>query len=147
VRARYVPLGRFLAQGQGGAGKAELDSVQSTPKRYWKIFWPQLEIADSIVTPSQKELLSLLTGIVGVPKQDPEHSHWQLGHPVRLSDQVAAKPSAPTGGMTNRTGGADVTRVQKMMARCTGVISCRHARRHSLRRRAGNRCLRRDRRS
>ena len=40
----------FLARGQGGAGKAELDSVQTAQKAYWKIFWEQPEIADSIVT-------------------------------------------------------------------------------------------------
>jgi hypothetical protein len=105
VRALYIPLGQFLAQGQGGAGKAELDSVQATQKLYWKIFWQQPEIADSIVTPSQKELLPLLKGIVGVPKQDREHSQWQFGRPVTFSDQAPAKPSAPIGGMTNRVGG------------------------------------------
>lgn len=104
VRALYVPLGQFLAQGQGGAGKAELDSVQATQKEYWKIFWLQPEIADSIVTPSQKELLPLLKGIVNVPKIDREHSQWQFGHPVTFQDQPV-RPSPPIGGMTNRTGG------------------------------------------
>ncbi|HET9684847.1 MAG TPA: carboxypeptidase-like regulatory domain-containing protein [Gemmatimonadaceae bacterium] len=97
VRALYVPLGEFLARGQGGAGKAELDSVQATQKEYWKIFWRQPEIADSIVTPSQKELLPLLKSIVRVPQQDREHSQWQFGHPVTFSDKAPAKP-APQGG-------------------------------------------------
>jgi hypothetical protein len=105
VRALYIPLGQFLAQGQGGAGKAELDSVQATQKEYWKVFWRQPEIADSIVTPSQKELLPLLKGIVAIPQQDREHSQWQFGRPVTFSDQAPAKPSPPVGGMTNRTGG------------------------------------------
>jgi hypothetical protein len=104
VRALYVPLGQYLARGQGGAGKAELDSVQATQKEYWKIFWLQPEIADSIVTPAQKELLPLLRGIVNVPKIDREHSQWQFGHPVTFADQPA-RPSSPIGGMTNRTGG------------------------------------------
>jgi hypothetical protein len=104
VRALYIPLGQFLAQGQGGAGKAELDSVQATQKLYWKIFWRQPEIADSIVTPSQKELLPLLKGIVGVPQQDREHSQWQFGHPVTFSDQAPPRPAQPIGGMTNRVG-------------------------------------------
>jgi hypothetical protein len=95
VRALYIPLGEFLAQGQGGAGKAELDSVQATQKAYWKIFWRQPEIADSIVTPSQKELLPLLKGIVGVPQQDREHSQWQFGNPVTLRDQPPARPPQP----------------------------------------------------
>ena len=97
VRALYVPLGEFLARGQGGAGKAELDSVQATQKEYWKIFWRQPEIADSIVTPSQKELLPLLKGIVAVPQQDREHSQWQFGRPVTFSDKAPARPVAGRG--------------------------------------------------
>ena len=98
VRALYVPLGEYLAQGQGGAGKAELDSVQATQKAYWKIFWQQPEIADSIVTPSQKELLPLLKSIVAVPQQDREHSQWQFGNPVTYTDKPSPKPVAPAGG-------------------------------------------------
>lgn len=98
VRALYIPLGEFLAHGQGGAGKAELDSVQVTQKEYWKIFWRQPEIADSIVTPSQKELLPLLKSIVAVPQQDREHSQWQFGRPVTFNDQVPARPAPPAGG-------------------------------------------------
>jgi len=102
VRALYIPLGEFLARGQGGAGKAELDSVQATQKEYWKIFWRQPEIADSIVTPSQKELLPLLKGIVAVPQQDREHSQWQFGNPVTYSDQPAPRPAPPGGGGVTR---------------------------------------------
>jgi hypothetical protein len=98
VRALYVPLGEFLAQGQGGAGKAELDSVQATQKAYWKIFWLQPEIADSIVTPSQKELLPLLKSIVAIPQQDREHSQWQFGRPVTYSDRPSPKPAPRAGG-------------------------------------------------
>ncbi len=103
VRALYIPLGQFLAQGQGGAGKAELDSVQATQKTYWKIFWQQPEIVDSIVTPSQKELLPLLKGIVAVPQQDREHSQWQFGSPVTLIDKPQ-QPAPQAGGTTNRVG-------------------------------------------
>jgi hypothetical protein len=98
VRALYIPLGEFLANGQGGAGRAELDSVQATQKEYWKIFWRQPEIADSIVTPSQKELLPLLKSIVAVPQQDREHSQWQFGYPVTFSDQIPSRPVPPPGG-------------------------------------------------
>ena len=104
VRALYIPLGQFLAQGQGGAGKAELDSVQATQKLYWKIFWQQPEVADSIVTPSQKELLPLLKNIVAVPKQDREHSQWQFGRPVTFSDQVVPTPPPAGAGLTNKVG-------------------------------------------
>ncbi|MDE3097765.1 MAG: hypothetical protein KGK07_17400, partial [Chloroflexota bacterium] len=57
VRAVYVPLGRFLSQfADGVATKAALDSAQAADKRYWKVFWEQPEIADSLITPSQREL-------------------------------------------------------------------------------------------
>ena len=93
VRAVYVPLGQFLAQGHGGAGKAELDSVQATQKLYWKIFWEQPEIADSIVTPSQRELIPLFKNMLGVPKEQREHSQYMFGRPVTLVDRP--KPPMP----------------------------------------------------
>jgi hypothetical protein len=91
VRALYKPLGEFLARGQGGAGKAELDSVQATQKAYWKVFWEQPEIADSIVTPAQRELIPLFKGMLSVPKPQREHSQYQFGRPVTLVD----RPRAP----------------------------------------------------
>jgi hypothetical protein len=91
VRGLYVRLGNFIALGQGGAGKAELDSVQTIQKEYWKVFWEQPEVADSLVTPSQRELFPMLKNIVRVPKREREHSQWQFGWPVTFSDQP--KPS------------------------------------------------------
>jgi hypothetical protein len=90
VRAIYVPLGQFLAQGQGGAGKAELDSVQTTQKAYWKIFWEQPEVADSIITPSQRELLPMFKSMVATSTKDRENSQWQFGHPVTFADRPRA---------------------------------------------------------
>jgi len=87
VRAIYIPLGQFLAQGHGGAGKAELDSVQTTQKAYWKVFWEQPEIADSIVTPAQRELIPLFKSMLSVPKAQREHSQYQFGRPVTLVDK------------------------------------------------------------
>jgi hypothetical protein len=101
VRALYTPLGQYLAVGHGGAGKAELDSVQATQKGYWKIFWRQPEIADSIVTPSQRELVPMLKGMVATPQQDREHSQWQFGFPVTFSDKAKAPP--PTGNQSQTT--------------------------------------------
>jgi hypothetical protein len=98
VRAIYVPLGQFLAQGHGGAGKAELDSVQATQKLYWKIFWEQPEVADSFVTPSQRELIPLFKSMLGVPKEQREHPV-----PVRAAGNV--------GGSAD--GGAAVARHSK----------------------------------
>ncbi|MEO8621655.1 MAG: carboxypeptidase-like regulatory domain-containing protein [bacterium] len=106
VRGVYVPLGQFLAQGQGGAGKGELDSVQTTQKAYWKIFWEQPEVADSIVTPSQKELFPMMKRLVEVPMREREHSQWQFGNPVTFSDKpkpgVSAVPPAGSGSSVSK---------------------------------------------
>ncbi|MDB4913200.1 MAG: hypothetical protein JWM95_844 [Gemmatimonadetes bacterium] len=99
VRGVYAPLGQFLAQGRGGAGKAELDSVQTASKAYWKIFWEQPEIADSLVTPSQKELFPMLKNMVATPKESREHSQWQFGNPVTFSDKP--KPVVKPGSGQN----------------------------------------------
>jgi hypothetical protein len=84
VRNVYRSLGEFLARGNGAAGKAELDSASTTQKAYWRIFWEQPEIADSIVTATQKELFPMLRRMVEVPKKDRENSQWQFGHPVTM---------------------------------------------------------------
>ncbi|NUS98995.1 MAG: carboxypeptidase regulatory-like domain-containing protein [Gemmatimonadaceae bacterium] len=93
VRALYVPLGEYLA-GRGEPGKAELDSAEATEKAYWKLFWQQPEIADTLVTGTQKELFPLLKALVGVPKDRREHSRFMFGHPVSLTDRLKAKPSS-----------------------------------------------------
>jgi hypothetical protein len=90
VRAIYIPLGEFLAA-NSGAGKAQLDSVQTVSKAYWKIFWEQPEIADSLVTPSQKELFPMLKNMVAVPMESRANSQWQFGNPVTFAD----KPKKP----------------------------------------------------
>ncbi|MEP6733547.1 MAG: carboxypeptidase-like regulatory domain-containing protein [bacterium] len=97
VRAIYTPLGEFIAKGQGGAGKAELDSVQTIQKEYWRIFWEQPEIADSLLTSSQKELFPMLKNMASVPKRDREHSQWQFGNPITFSDKPKAAPAASPG--------------------------------------------------
>jgi hypothetical protein len=92
IRALYVPLGQFLAKGNGGAGKAELDSVQATQKLYWKVFWEQPEIADSIITPVRRELIPLMKNLLSVPKQQREHSQFIFGRPVTLVDTPPRSP-------------------------------------------------------
>lgn len=97
VRAIYVPLGRFLASRRGGEpGRTDLDSAAAAQKAYWKVFWEQPEVADSIVTPVQKELFPMLKAMVGIPKKERENSQWQFGHPVTFSDKQPAK-RAPSG--------------------------------------------------
>lgn len=91
VRAIYIPLGEFLARGNGAAGKQELDSVQKTSKRYWEIFWEQPEIAGAIVTPTQRELMPMFARMLETPMGDRKHSQWQFGYPITFSD----KPKKP----------------------------------------------------
>jgi hypothetical protein len=93
VRGLYVPLGEFLARGNGAAGKAELDSAKATEKSYWKVFWQQPEIAGAIVTPSQRELMPMFKNMLQVPMKDREESQWQFGYPVTLTDKPV--PAAP----------------------------------------------------
>lgn len=87
VRAVYIPLGEYLARGQGGAGKAELDSANATSKAYWKVFWVQPEIVAAIVTPSQRELIPFFKAMLATPMKEREHSQWQFGNPVTLTDK------------------------------------------------------------
>ncbi len=95
VRAVFVPLGAFLAGRRGHEpGKAELDSAAAADKAYWKVFWEQPEVADSIVSATQKELFPMLKGMVEVPKKDREHSQWNFGHPVTFRGDT---PPAPAG--------------------------------------------------
>ena len=101
VRTIYKGLGQFLAKGQGDAGKMEIDSVLTAQKAYWKIFWEQPEIADSIMTSSQKELFPMMKSIVSVPKRDREHSQWQFGNPVTFVDTGKRAAEAPS---TNKSG-------------------------------------------
>jgi len=87
IRALYMPLGEFLARGQGGAGKTELDSVQATQKTYWKIFWEQPEIAADILTPVQRDLMPFFKVMAATSKKEREHSQWSFGHPVTFADK------------------------------------------------------------
>ena len=99
VRALYVPLGRFLAERRGHEpGKTELDSAAVVDSTYWTVFWLQPEIADSIISPTQRELFPMLKAMVGVPKNDRAHSRWMFGNPVTFTDE---KPKAPVPGERN----------------------------------------------
>ena len=97
ARAIYVPLGEFLATRAGDPGKTELDSAEAAEKAYWKLFWEQPEIVDTLVTGTQKELFPLVKALIGAPKERREHAHFMFGHPVAFSDK-AAEPVARPGG-------------------------------------------------
>ena len=87
VRALYKPLGEFLARSNGVAGKAELDSVKSTQKKYWEVFWEQPEIAGAVVTPAQRQLIPMFERMIATPMEDRKHSQWQFGNPVTYADK------------------------------------------------------------
>jgi hypothetical protein len=100
VRAVYTPLGNFLAAGSGkDPGKAELDSVSKTTKAYWKVFWAQPEIADSVITPSQRTLIPMFQNMLAVPIKDREHSQWFFGYSVTFTDKP--QKSQPGDGSVN----------------------------------------------
>jgi hypothetical protein len=86
VRAIYIPLGRFLAETNGYAGKAQLDSAKATDKLYWAIFWEQPEIAAEFITPAQRELIPMFPRMLETPMEDRKHSQWQFGHAITFSD-------------------------------------------------------------
>jgi hypothetical protein len=100
VRAIFIPLGEFLAQGSGAAGKAELDSVAKVQKEYWRIFWEQPEIAAAIVNPTQRELMPMFQRMLEVPMEDRKNSQWQFGNPVTFSDKPPAPPPASGSGQS-----------------------------------------------
>jgi len=100
VRAIYAPLGVFLAQAGGVAGKAEMDSVKKVQKEYWRIFWEQPEIAAEVVTASQRTLIPMFERMLSIPKKEREQSQWQFGHAITFSD--APRPAGGSGNVEIR---------------------------------------------
>lgn len=90
VRAVYRPLGAFLASANGTAGPAQLDSVRATEKSYWKIFWEQPEIADSIITPVQRELVPFLKQMLSLTAKQRETNRYFVGYPVAMEERRVA---------------------------------------------------------
>jgi hypothetical protein len=87
VRAVYVPLGRYLAQfADGAAPPAALDTVRAAQKKYWEIFWEQPEIADSLLTSSQRHLMPPLEAMLRVPKSSRDRVRSYFGSHVPLVD-------------------------------------------------------------
>ena len=85
VRGVYIPLGRYLAQfADGAAPPAALDTVRAAQARYWTIFWEQPEIADSLLTSSQRSLMPVLENMLRVPKSGRDRAHFYFGGNVPL---------------------------------------------------------------
>lgn len=85
VRAIYRPLAEYLATIPGGRSNAEaLERVTAAKKEYWKLFWQQPEIADSVVSATQRELVPPLRDMLRTTQKDREGSQWYFGYPVTL---------------------------------------------------------------
>ena len=84
----YSALGEYLAAHESrDPGKAELDSAKNAEKAYWKIFWKQPEIADSLITPTQRELMPMMKSLLSVPPKNREGAQWYFGDPVTLPEK------------------------------------------------------------
>jgi hypothetical protein len=79
--------------------------VRATERAYWRVFWEQPEIADSIVTPTQRELMPLLRGMLATPKRDRENSQWQFGNAVPLVDGQRPGAGGAPGARVRATSG------------------------------------------
>ncbi len=90
VRGVYAPLGEFLAaQPNGLPGKTALDSANATDKLYWKLFWDEVDVAEPLITPLQKQLLPFIARMMAVNREEREQSRYQFGYPVTV---VHSKP-------------------------------------------------------
>lgn len=86
VRALYRGLGQFLAgRPEGAVGKIELDSVTAATKKYWPLFWDQVDLVEKILTPQQRELLPFIRNMMQVTKEERKDSQWMFGFPVPLT--------------------------------------------------------------
>jgi hypothetical protein len=93
VRVIYADVGRFLAsRPDGEPGKVELDSVSKAERAYWKVFWRQPEIADSVLTPLQRELMPVMARMTAIPQGEREGIQWQFGFPVPFDPRAHARP-------------------------------------------------------
>lgn len=96
VRGVYIPLGRYLAQfADGAAPPAALDTVRAAQARYWTIFWEQPEIADALLTSSQRSLMPVLENMLRVPKSGRERAHFYFGGNVPLVEPKRGAAPAP----------------------------------------------------
>lgn len=92
VREIYRPLAEYLATIPGGrSSKAALDSVTAVKKAYWKLFWKQPEIADSLISSTQRDLVEVLKGMLRTPMKDRENSQWQFGYPIPVKPVATSK--------------------------------------------------------
>lgn len=83
----------FLSRFAGGAATGvALDSANASEKLHQQLLRGEPEIADALVTPTQRARTPRPQGMLGIPKEDREHRQWQFGRPVRLVDDRKVPP-------------------------------------------------------
>jgi Carboxypeptidase regulatory-like domain len=100
VNATYAELAGYLAQfADRVPTKAAVDSATATEKIHWRHFWQQPEVAAAMLTPAQRELLSLLRDLLGVTPKNREGSQYYFGSNVKYAKpgtapvELAAQPN------------------------------------------------------
>ena len=71
-----------MARPGGAFGRAELDSARAVDKAYWRLFWRQPEVADAMLSPTQRQLFPLLGIMLGTPARQRETGYFRFGFPV-----------------------------------------------------------------
>jgi len=81
MRELYQPLAEYLSSVPGGvAGAAALDSANAAEKRYWTIFWEQVDIIRPIITEQQRVLLPLLKDLTDLTAEQRKNGRWYFGY-------------------------------------------------------------------
>ena len=58
--------------------------MQATTKKYWPLFWEQVDIAAPIINPAQRELVPMFRNMAETTKEQRRDSQWVFGYPVPL---------------------------------------------------------------
>jgi hypothetical protein len=66
--------------------------VTVVEKAYWKLAWRTIDVADSLLTPLQRELIPFVKGMASAPRASRENSRFFMGYPVPFADSAATKP-------------------------------------------------------
>jgi hypothetical protein len=82
----YRQLGAVLARADHGINQDALDSVNVATKAYWHVFALQPDIAGSILTRSQRELIRVLAIMLEMPLAVRERAQFRFDHPVRYTN-------------------------------------------------------------
>ncbi len=88
ARAVYRPLANMLAAGHArDPGQAEMESVTKAKAAYQDLFWEQPEIAASVLSPMQREMVTELKNMLAISKERRKHYSVGFGFPVSAGDK------------------------------------------------------------